>query len=130
MRVINAARAATRYLSWIGLATLAALLLSACASRVDDHPTSPGTPAFLPGKVVTTQGREAADLYLPIFLLAVAIFILVEGLLILVTIRFRRKRGDDTLPGQRHGNNVLEILWTAIPALIVGILFVVSTGSC
>ena len=65
MRVINAARAVTRYLSWIGLATLAALVLGACASRVDDHPTSPGGPAFLPGKVVTQQGQEAADLYLP-----------------------------------------------------------------
>ena len=58
MRVINAARAATRYLSWIGLATLAALVLGACASRVDDHPTSPGSPAFLPGKVVTQQGQR------------------------------------------------------------------------
>jgi len=128
LRVIHAARAATRYLSWIGLATLAALVLSACATRGNDHPTSPGTPALLPGRVVTEQGRQAADLYLPIFLLAVAIFILVEGLLIIVAVRFRRKRGDDALPGQRHGNNVLEVLWTAIPALVVGILFVVSTG--
>ncbi len=128
MRVFDAARAATRYLSWIGLAALTALFLAGCATRSDDHPTSAGSPAFLPGKVVTQQGREAADLYLPIFILAVAVFILVEGLLILVAVRFRRKRGDDTLPGQRHGNNVLEILWTVIPALVVGILFVVSTG--
>jgi len=128
LRVIPAARAATRYLSWIGLATLAALMLSACATRVDDHPTSAGTPAILPGSVVTQQGREAADLYLPIFLIAVVVFVIVEGLLITVAVRFRRKRGDDVLPGQRHGHNGLEILWTAIPALVVVILFVVSTG--
>ena len=102
MRVIHAARAATRYLSWIGLATLAALVLSACATRGNDHPTSPGTPALLPGQVVTEQGRQAADLYLPIFLLAVAIFILVEGLLIIVAVRFRRKRGDATRTAGHH----------------------------
>ncbi|MCY7419902.1 MAG: cytochrome c oxidase subunit II [Chloroflexi bacterium] len=128
MRVFNAARAATRHLSLIGLALLATLLLAACTTRGDDYPTSAGGPAFLPGKVVTQQGREAADLYLPIFLLAVAIFILVEGILLFVALRFRRKRGDDTLPGQRHGNNALELLWTGIPAIIVGVLFVVSTG--
>jgi cytochrome c oxidase subunit II len=128
LRVFNAARAAARHLSLIGLALLATLVLAACATRGDDHPTSPGSPAFLPGKVVTQQGREAADLYLPVFLLAVAVFVLVEGILLFVALRFRRKRGDDTLPGQRHGNNALELLWTAIPALIVGVLFVVSTG--
>ncbi len=128
MRVITAARAATRYLSWIGLATLAALVVAGCATRGDDHPTSPGTPSVLPGSVVTEQGRQAADLYLPIFIIAVIIFVLVEGLLILVALRFRRKRGDAALPGQRHGNNTLEVLWTAIPAIVVLVLFVVSTS--
>ncbi len=128
LRVITAARAATRYLSWIGLATLAALLVAGCATRGDDHPTSPGTPSVLPGSVVTEQGRQAADLYLPIFIIAVIIFILVEGLLILVALRFRRKRGDAALPSQRHGNNTLEVLWTAIPAIVVLVLFVVSTS--
>ncbi len=128
MRVISAARAATRYLSWIGLATLAALVLMGCATRSDDHPTSAGTPAILPGTVVTEQGRQAADLYLPIFIIACIVFVLVEGLLITVAIRFRRKRGDTELPGQRHGNNVLEVLWTAIPAVVVLALFLVSTS--
>ncbi len=129
MRVIHAARAATRYLSWIGLATLAALVLVGCATRTDDHPTSDtALPGMLPGKVVTQQGREAADLYLPIFIIAVLVFVLVEGLLIVAAFRFRRRKGDDALPGQTHGHNGLELLWTAIPALIVSILFVVSTS--
>jgi cytochrome c oxidase subunit 2 len=129
LRVINAARAATRYLSWIGLATLAALVLSGCATRGDDHPTGDtAVPGMLPGEVVTQQGREAADLYLPIFIIAVVVFVLVEGLLIVAALRFRRKHGDDTLPAQTHGHNGLELLWTAIPALVVSVLFVVSTS--
>jgi cytochrome c oxidase subunit 2 len=129
LRVIHASRAATRYLSWIGLATLAALVLVGCASRGNDHPTGDtSAPGMLPGPVVTQQGREAADLYLPIFIIAVIVFVLVEGILIVAALRFRRKRGDDALPAQTHGHNGLELLWTAIPALVVSALFVVSTS--
>jgi cytochrome c oxidase subunit 2 len=78
--------------------------------------------------VVTEQGRAAADLYLPIFIIAVIIFVLVEGLLLIIALRFRRRRGDDVLPEQTHGNNLLEVVWTAIPALVVAVLFVVSTS--
>jgi cytochrome c oxidase subunit 2 len=128
LRVIQAARRAVGHSS-VGLVVLAALLLSACATRTNDRPTGDsGVPGMLPGQVVTEQGRAAADLYLPIFLIAVAVFLLVEGLLLLIALRFRRKRGDDTLPAQTHGNNVLELIWTGIPALIVTGLFVLSTS--
>ncbi len=85
-------------------------------------------PACCRATVVTQQGREAADLYLPIFIIAVIVFVLVEGILIVAALRFRRKRGDDALPAQTHGHNGLELLWTAIPALVVSALFVVSTS--
>ena len=80
-----------------------------------------------PHEVVTTEGIASAGLYLPIFLVAVAIFVLVEGLLLFLVLRFRRKDGDDSLPEQTHGNNTLEFIWTAIPALIVTVMFVGST---
>src|SRR5262249_27985505 len=41
-------------------------------------------------------------------------------------IRFRRKKGDDTLPKQVHGSTRLEAAWIAIPSLIVVVLFIVS----
>ena len=41
-------------------------------------------------------------------------------------LRYRRRKGDDELPPQIHGNNKLEIIWTAIPIAIVLALFVVS----
>lgn len=129
MRVQHEAHIVTRYLKWIGLATLAALVLVGCATRGDDRPTSDAAaPGFLPGHIVTQQGREAADLYLPIFIIAVIVFVLVEGLLLFAAIRFRRSKHSDELPAQTHGNNVLEIIWTAVPALIVTGLFVVSTS--
>jgi cytochrome c oxidase subunit 2 len=56
----------------------------------------------------------------------VAIFVLVEGLIIWSVIRYRRKPGDDTLPAQTHGNNVAELVWTIVPTIIVIFLFVIS----
>jgi cytochrome c oxidase subunit II len=47
------------------------------------------------------------------------IFLLVNGVLIYSAIRYRRQPGDDTDGPNVHGNIPLEILWTAIPAIIV-----------
>ncbi len=129
MRVIEAARRAIRRSAVPGLLVLALLFLAGCATRTDDRPTSDSAlPGFLPGHIVTEQGRQAADLYLPIFVISVVVFFLVEGLLLFVSFRFRRSKHSDELPAQTHGNNRLEIIWTAIPALIVTGLFVVSTS--
>jgi len=79
-----------------------------------------------PPIAVTTEGAQIRDLYTVVFLIAVAIFIVVEGLIVWTVIRYRRKPGDDTLPPQIHGNNIAEMVWTVIPTLIVIFLFVVS----
>jgi cytochrome c oxidase subunit II len=129
LRVTQMARRAIRRSSLLGFTAFATLLLAGCATRTDDRPTSDsGLPGMLPGHVVTEQGRQAADLYLPVFIIAVIVFFLVEGLLLFITLRFRRSRRDEGLPAQTHGNNRLEILWTAIPALVVTALFVLSTS--
>lgn len=46
------------------------------------------------------------------------VFIGVEGALVYTIFRFRRRPGGAT-PKQVHGNTTIEILWTAIPALIL-----------
>jgi cytochrome c oxidase subunit 2 len=50
---------------------------------------------------------------------SVGIFLIVEGVLIFSAIRYRKRKGDDTDAEPIHGNVPLEILWTAIPAIIV-----------
>jgi cytochrome c oxidase subunit 2 len=79
-----------------------------------------------PPRAVTEEGAQIRDLYTIVFLIAVAIFVLVEGLIIWSVIRYRRKPGDDTLPPQTHGNNLAELVWTIVPTIIVVFLFVVS----
>ncbi len=75
---------------------------------------------------VTDRGVATRELYNIVFYIAVAIFVLVEGLIVYSVFRFRRKPGDDTLPPQTHGNNLVEVIWTAIPTVIVLVLFFMS----
>jgi cytochrome c oxidase subunit II len=70
-------------------------------------------------------GPNACDIvsvYTSIFWIAMVVLVVVGGLLVYAALRFRRR--DDREPAQIHGNPRLEILWTAIPVVIVGFLFV------
>ncbi len=58
--------------------------------------------------------------------IATGLFLLVDGVLIYCVIRFRRRKGDQTDGPPLEGNVPLEILWTAIPTVLVFILAVYS----
>jgi len=79
-----------------------------------------------PPVAVTEQGAKIRELYTIVFLIAVVIFFVVEGLIIWTVLRYRRKPDDDVLPAQTHGNNVAEIVWTVVPSIIVAFMFVIS----
>ncbi len=66
------------------------------------------------------------NLFMPIFWVAVAVFVLVEGLIVYAVVRYRRRRddNDDELPVQFHGSTKLEISWTILPALVLGLVAV------
>ncbi|WP_373528419.1 cytochrome c oxidase subunit II, partial [Nostoc sp.] len=53
------------------------------------------------------------------FTIAIALFLVVEGTIVVFLIQFRRRRGDDTDGVPVEGNVPLEIFWTAIPTVIV-----------
>jgi cytochrome c oxidase subunit II len=54
------------------------------------------------------------------------LFLIVQGALIIAIIRFRRRKDDMTDAPPVHGNVPLEILWTAIPTVIVLIIGIYS----
>jgi len=58
--------------------------------------------------------------------IATGLFLIVEGVLIFSIFKFRRRKGDLTDGPPIEGNISLEIVWTAIPAVIVLILAVYS----
>ena len=82
--------------------------------------------SLYPPIAVTTEGAQIRDLYTVIFIIAVVIFLVVEGLIIWTVIRYRRKPTDVTLPPQTHGNNIAEFVWTVVPTIIVIFMFIVS----
>jgi cytochrome c oxidase subunit II len=64
--------------------------------------------------------QEPHDLIIIVMLIALVVFVLVQGLIIFSVWRFRERKDDDgSLPEQVHGNTRLEIVWTVIPALIL-----------
>jgi cytochrome c oxidase subunit 2 len=64
------------------------------------------------------------DLTKPFFWIAVIIGIGVTAGTIYVALRFRVKPGEDRAPVQTHGNTVLEVGWTIVPALILAVMAV------
>ena len=58
--------------------------------------------------------------------ISVGLFLLVEGVLLISIIRFRRRPDDETDGPHIDGNIPLEIVWTAIPAVIVLVIGVYS----
>ncbi len=63
-------------------------------------------------------GREIDFLWDRLLLLATIVFILVEGVLLFVVFKYRR-RDNQATPPQTHGSTKLEIAWTLIPAVIL-----------
>ena len=76
--------------------------------------------ACIPGDA-TTEGTRVNALYAQFMLAAAVVFAIVYGLLTYAIVRFRRR--DDALPDQVRGNVRLELVWTAVPALLVAVLF-------
>lgn len=79
---------------------------------------------MIPPEPETEAAESVFTLYNIVFAMGLAVFIGVEGFIIYAVFRYRRR--DDRLPAQTHGNNLVEIIWTAIPTVIVLVLFVLS----
>lgn len=74
----------------------------------------------------SADATEVDDLFNLMMTIATGLFLLIEGVLVVCLIRFRRKKGDMTDGPSIEGNIPLEIVWTAIPTVIVFILAIYS----
>ena len=101
--------AGRRRMKRLGVSFLAALgvLMIGCTPS---HPQSTFDPL---GPVAESQ----LDLFWIIFGVGAFIFVAVEVALIYAAVTFRRHNED--VPRQTHGNNKLEVAWTAVPILIL-----------
>ncbi len=107
-------RARTRRLG--GLVAGLALLATACASDAPQDTLDPAGP----------DARTIDNLFGPVMLAALVVFVVVQALVIYAVLKYRRRPGDaeglDEVPAQVHGNTRLEIGWTILPALILAVV--------
>ncbi len=84
------------------------------------------SPEHYPQTTLLPRGdfaRIADDLLDTTVKWALLVFVLVEGALVYAIFRFKGKPGDPE-PHQTHGNTLVEIIWTVIPALILAAIAV------
>jgi cytochrome c oxidase subunit 2 len=93
------------------------VLVLGIASLIGCTPDHPMSTFDAKGPVADRQ----LSLFVMIFWIAIAVFIVVGGGLLYTVIRFRDK-GDGFKPEQTHGNTKLEITWTVIPSIMLALV--------
>ncbi len=83
------------------------------------------TPSILPVQA-SAESKQVDDLFHILLVIGGAVFLLVQGMLVYSIWRFRAKPGDSGDGVTLHGNTTLEIVWTAVPAVIVFVLTILS----
>jgi cytochrome c oxidase subunit 2 len=98
----------------VGALLFLALLLGACGKDLPQNTFEPAGP---------TAQQEKDVLILPLAI-AGLVFLLVEGGIVYLAVKYRHRKGRDRVPAQVHGNSRLEIGWTIAPAVVLAIVVV------
>ena len=77
---------------------------------------------------ITQDARLIGELYNFIYIFSILTFLLVEGLLIWTAVRYRRRLVTE-MPAQVHGNNLAELTWTVLPAVLVAVIFMMTVNT-
>ena len=94
-------------------------MLSGCGEQIGDPRNG-----YLPGTDATSSINETVrSLWVGSWVAALAVGVIVWGLTIWCVVRYRRRKGDTGLPPQLRYNVPLEVLYTIVPLLMVGVLF-------
>jgi len=96
------------------VASLLAVALSGCAGRVQD--------GFLP-RAATQGGERVTTLWNGAWIAALAVGVLVWGLILWCVVAYRRRKDDNELPVQLRYNVPMEILYTVVPVFMIAVLF-------
>jgi cytochrome c oxidase subunit II len=101
-------RGRTRALTGAAMTVGLMLVLDGCVSNASQDTLKPH------GSIARLQN----SLFIPVFWIAVGVFILVGGLVGYCVLRFRA-RSEDEAPRQIHGHTKAEITWTILPAVLL-----------
>ena len=95
-------------------------LVALVAVLADASTALAGNGGFGPVSPESPNAEAINQSYWFVTIFALGIFLLVEGLLILFVVRYRRRRRPRDADGaQIHGSNRLELAWTVFPVLVL-----------
>jgi cytochrome c oxidase subunit 2 len=83
------------------------------------------TPSILPVQA-SAESIQTDNLFHILLIIGGAVFLLVQGMLVYSIWRFRAKPGETGDGINLHGHTTLEIVWTAVPAVTVFVLTILS----
>ena len=93
---------------------ISTLLIASCSSTLPQSSLNPKS----------VEAQQIDDLWILVLVLATAVFIVVEAVLVYAIFRYRKRKDDDREPKQTHGNTPLEIAWSIAPAIILAVIAV------
>ena len=82
-------------------------------------------PVVLPPQA-SAESKSVDELFYILVIIGGVVFFLIQGMLLISVIAFRARPEDRSDGPTYHGNPLLEIVWTIIPALVVAFLAVLS----
>ena len=96
------------------IAAISAVALAGCQGQVSN--------GFLPN-AISDSGVRVTDLWVSAWIALLGVGVITWGLMLYAAIRFRHRKGDDTLPVQLRYNIPVELLYTLIPVFMVAVFF-------
>ena len=110
------ARRLRRTLLVLGLGVLAVLVAAGAAAAANG--------GFTPQHAHSPNAHRINQAYWLIVGFTVAIFVVVEAALVVFIVKYRSRGRSRTIEGsQLHGHTRIELIWTAIPVVIIVIIF-------
>ncbi len=101
---------------------LTAILPAALVLTASWAAPAAATPSIL--RPETPQAEEIKSLAVSLFVISAVILFGVEAVLLTAIVRFRKR--PEEMAHQTHGDNMIEALWTVIPAILVIIIFIMT----
>lgn len=104
-----------RRILWVFAGVAVAVALAACSDpNLPQNTFAPAGP--------TAQKQK--DLFMPVLWVATVVFVIVEGGIVFLAVRYRHRKGREQMPPQIHGNTRLEVGWTILPAVVLAFVMV------
>ena len=113
-RIVGRERVVRKRWLWVLALPALALLLAGCSQDLPQDTLDPAS----------DTAQEQKNIFVFVMIIAAVVFVLVEGGIVLISLKYRHRKGQERMPKQIHGNTRLEVGWTIVPALVLAVVMV------